>query len=326
MDVLELFIEKNQKLLFSAEDEFSKSLLELSQSEVPPLLYGDRQKLYNADHRLLLYSWFIESICDFERFDKNTTKARVWSWVQAGLSKKFPGINIESALVELITLDLFGKFVENRDVSRKSWKIATKEDLIAQDSTPKCWICLRNFCDDAIYNFLNNCNNIDNVKHKSITLPSFVDFMFPRGLIEVDLSIQVEHITPFSLAKGDPNKIENLALSCGWCNLSKSNTVSIYTTNRNGKYYEHSIFGKRSIPNRYWIVKLLMTQRKCEICGSKPNTSENKLRLNLINDKGIANVSNLKVVCGLCDQIKGDRLVPSTTYKDRVTKKKFNLI
>jgi hypothetical protein len=69
-----------------------------------------------------------------------------------------------------------------------------------------------------------------------------------------------------------------------------------------------------------------MTQRKCEICGSKPNTSENKLRLNVINDKGIANVSNLKVVCGLCDQIKGDRLVPSTTYKDRVTKKKFNLI
>ena len=321
MDALALFIEKSQQLLSSGEDTFSKNLLGLSQSEVPQSLYGERQKLYGADHRLILYSWFIESICDFDRLNSNTTKGRLWAWVKAGLEAKFPSSTIETEFITLITNEVYGKFVENRDIKRSSyWKISICRELIAREKDPKCWICQRHFCEDAIHNFTNRGDS------RNINLPGTVDFMFPRGLIQRDLSIEVEHIVPFSLAEGNPDKLSNLALSCGWCNISKSNTVSVYTVNRNGKYYAHPRLGKRSVPNRYWIVKLLMLHRKCEVCNKAPLTKANKLRLDLINDKGVANISNLKVVCGICDRIKGDRLVSSANYKELISRKKLNLI
>lgn len=150
--------------------------------------------------------------------------------------------------------------------------------------------------------------------------------MFPRGLRDTDLSIQVEHIVPFSLAGNDPDNIDNLDLSCGWCNLSKSNTVSMYTRNRNGKYYNHPNLGRVSIPNRYWVVKLLMSHDECQVCGKKPQIKGNELRPVLINDKGVANINNLKVVCGNCDPIRGDRIVDAMTYEQLVTVKKSNLI
>lgn len=319
MDRLHLFAEKSQVLINSGTGSFQKSLVELAQQQIPIEIHGDRQTLHDADYRLLLYSWFVESICDFEKIDENTDKARVWSWIKSGLEAHFGSGKADSKFVSFLTEDIYNKFVLNSKKKRKPWKIALKKELISREIRPKCWICQREFSKEAINNFINS-------KKLDIKLPSTVDFMFPRGVIARDLSIEVEHIVPFSLKGGDPDDISNLALSCGWCNSSKSNSMSIYTVNRNGKYYCHPNLGRRSIPNRFWIVKLLMIQKNCQNCGATPTIEENKLRPILINDKGIANVNNLKVVCGSCDNIRGERMVESKTYKERVKMKKMNLI
>lgn len=319
MDRLFRFLEKSQLLLNSSREEYREKFYELSDNIIPDVITGNRDYLHGTDHRLLLYSWFVESICDIEKIGADTDKARVWSWVDEGLNK-LTSDKPDTKLVHLLTEEIYNQFSLNAKRVRNNWPIGLKRELIGMDTKPKCWICRRPFIDKAISNFTSKGK-----KHQLHPLSS-VDFMFPRGVNSQDLRIEIEHVIPFSKKAKSPDNIENLALSCGWCNNAKSNHMSIYTTNRNGKYYKHPSLGLRSIPNRYWIVKLFMLQSKCEDCGTEPTIQGNELRITLKNPKGVANINNLKAVCGNCDDIKGHRKVNTLNYKDNLTAKRSNLI
>lgn len=319
MDNLKAFIEKSQLVLNSCKDNYVSNFTELSQQNVPDLINSDRGDIHSTDYRLLLYSWFIESVCDIEKIDCKTTKARIWSWVQEGLTA-LTYQEVQTSLVQLITEEIYNQFSVNSKRNRGRWSIGIKDSLIAKYSRPCCWICKREFTEAAISNFTTRGKKI-------VLAPSpSLDYMFPRGLNSQDLRIEVEHVIPFSRATNNPDDLDNLELACGWCNNAKSNHMSIYTTSRNGKYYHHPSLGLRSIPNRYWIVKLFMLHEKCEVCKKVPKIDKNKLRFTLKNKKGVANINNLKVVCGICDDMRGDRLVNATDYNERIIKKKSNFI
>ncbi|MCG9759937.1 HNH endonuclease [Pseudoalteromonas sp. Isolate6] len=319
MESLTRFLEKSQVLLNSSKEEYRFNFGELSQHNTPSKIWGGRESLHGTDYRLLLYSWFVESVCDIEKISENTNKARVWSWVNEGLANIVPD-KPDQKLVNLLTEEIYNQFSINAKRARGGWPIDLKKELIAKEVKPKCWICKREFCDEAIFNFTTRG------KKQELNPFPIVDFMFPRGVNSQDLRIEIEHVIPFSKKASDPHCIANLALSCGWCNNAKSNHMSIYTTSRNGKYFNHPALGPRSIPNRYWVVKLLMLTNECEVCKRRPNIKGNELRFSLKNPKGVANINNLKVVCGKCDDIKGDRLVEATSYKDKIFSKRSNFI
>lgn len=113
IQALQLFIKKSQNFLNCGNTNFRDNFIELAQQQVPSEIFGNRQSLHDADYRLLLYSWFVESICDFERLHNDTEKVRVWSWVESGLNSLFPGQKIENDLIGIITEELFQKFVLN---------------------------------------------------------------------------------------------------------------------------------------------------------------------------------------------------------------------
>ncbi|MBF5067143.1 HNH endonuclease, partial [Salmonella enterica subsp. enterica serovar Istanbul] len=107
-------------------------------------------------------------------------------------------------------------------------------------------------------------------------------------LIERDLKIEVEHKLPFSKGGGDIDDLNNIALSCGWCNRYKSNLISIYDVGRNLKNYKNSNFIGFSIPEPYWVIRKMALANRCSHPGCTA-TRKNNLYIDLINPRGAAN-------------------------------------
>ncbi|MBN3492223.1 HNH endonuclease [Vibrio neptunius] len=287
----------------------------------PGSLFNRRESMLKADIHFLWLSWFLESIYDFNLAPENVSYADVLSSVRRGLIKSGFDDNDESfkdVWVNIARL-IFTYVTHTQGRSRKQVSKSLKQDLIANcNGKPHCWICGARFSQESISNFLG-------AKVK-FTLSPTVDYMFPRGLKERDFKIEVEHKLPFSLGGGDIDDIDNIGLSCGYCNRHKWKFLSVYDANRNLRTFSHLRLGMVSVPQPYWVIRILALADKCSEAGCTARKTSQQLYVDLVNDLGSATPSNLKVVCRKHIRNPGDRFVNSKLFIEKVSKGRSNIV
>jgi len=289
--------------------------------DVPEDVFLGGTSLLKNDINLQWLAWFCESLCNLDECVDEVDLYKIFSLVRRGLTK----VNIKTdepnflKLCSIISAFMFKRIESSSGRLRQRVTKQNKIDLIeSSQGVPRCWICNSKFSKEAVDIFLG--------KSGDIKLPELIDYMMPRGLIERDLKIEVEHKLPFSKGGGDIDDLKNIALSCGWCNRYKSNLISIYDVGRNLKNYRNKKFMGFSIPEPYWIIRKLALSERCSHEGCIITRKKNNLYIDLINPHGAANPINLKVVCR--NHINGyhNRFVPASNYDECIFKKKNRLI
>ncbi|HAE78650.1 MAG TPA: hypothetical protein DCG73_12610 [Morganella sp. (in: Bacteria)] len=298
----------------------SSGIAKQSIIEVPDDVFLGGTSLLKNDINLQWLAWFCESLCNLDECLGEVDQYKIFSLVRRGLIH----VNIDQNNPMFLNLcSIISGFMFKRieSVSGRLRQRVTKQnklDLIeSAQGEPRCWICNSKFSKDAIDIFLGRSGNI--------ILPEFIDYMMPRGLIERDLKIEVEHKLPFSKGGGDIDDLSNIALSCGWCNRYKSNLISIYDVGRNLKIYKNNNYVGFSIPEPYWIIRKMALSERCSHPGCTAKR-KNNLYIDLVNPRGAANPINIKVVCKVHVNDYHHRLVPAINYADCVFSKKNKLI
>jgi 5-methylcytosine-specific restriction endonuclease McrA len=269
----------------------------IANQRVPDFITSGRGTLLRADIHLLWTQWFINSICDSEQFfNSYQGYSHIFTVVQDRIPFIFPSITeserqkitkyIARYIARLIEKEIEIKEDRRRkidaDIKKLLWDLSGSE--------PRCWICGYKFTDWARNKFLGYSN------YKEIPLPRFVDYITLHGVKQRDICIEVDHAIPF--AKGGSENIDNLRLSCGWCNSHKSDRLSIYDVEIKPGTLEHPKLGKRSIPHPFWVIRLFSVRQRCEYEGNCEKTVQHS-KLNIISKhpQGAMNPANLKVVC-----------------------------
>lgn len=298
-----------------------RGLGSLATVNCPSSLFIGRESLLKADIHFLWLSWFIESIYDFNLAPENAKYPDVISSVRRGLVKS--GFNLDDAsfndVSKTIARLIYTYLSKTRGRSRKPITKYFKQELIeAANGTPYCWICGAQFKRESIDAFLG--------KQVKFKLSPIVDYMFPRGLKERDFKIEVEHKLPFSIGGDDIENIENIDLSCGYCNRHKWKFLSIYDANKSLRTYAHSRLGMVSVPQPYWAIRLLALSEKCAEAGCTAKKVNQPLFIDMINNLGSAAPSNLKVVCRKHLTNSGDRFVSSTQFLEKLKKGRAHIV
>lgn len=283
-----------------------QSLGNIANQRVPDFITSGRGTLLRADVHLLWTQWFIDSICDSERlFGSSLGYAHIFKIVQNRIPFIFPSITesergqITIYIARLIDKEITRKEDRSRtyidkDTKRLLWSLGGVE--------PRCWICGYKFTPWAKNKFLGDPNFTEAPLHQ------FVDYVTLHGVKQRDICIEVDHAIPFS--KGGSEDVDNLRLSCGWCNSHKSDRLSIYDVEIKPRILEHPTLGRQSIPHPFWVVRLLSVRQRCEHEGNCEKTVQHS-KLNIVSKhpQGAMNPANLKVVCEEHDSLGSKRLI-----------------
>lgn len=290
-----------QNRLKSSSDYWSiKNLEKIDHMEIPHSFFGRQRPLLKGDIQELWVRWFIEGIADPRRYlidSKYSKYSTLYVFVYTDVRREildasvFPYMTIpeREEIAKSIALCI-SDMVKSMKLSnvRKPLSDADKKlflDLAGKP--PRCWICGWQFPQIAIDNFMEGTRE---------KVPSpIVDVFKPRGLKSQDLRIEVDHVLPFSHG-GDIK--DNLKLACGWCNRYKSSHWLIYDVEGQPIQARSNNFGVSSIPQPFWVVRLLALRRKCEHPEGCQNTVENsELTVMPIRECGALNPTNLRLTC-----------------------------
>lgn len=283
--------------------EFS-DLINIAQTEIPASIMSDRSSLLRADAKILWTQWFLEAICDPEVFvSSNQYYPHILKVVKGQVSHLFPRatINQQRELTAQIST-LIDQEIERRSGRNRPVITIAKKRTIWDLSGPdqRCWICGYKFTDWAKRRFLEE----EKVK---LSLPRFVDFIKPIGLLARDISIELDHVIPFSRGGLED---ENLRLACGWCNARKGSKISVYDVDSKPRKFFHPKLGNITVPNGFWTVRLLALRNKCEHPGGCTKTTDvEELTITPNNLTGALNPTNLRVTCLEHDPLGSSRLV-----------------
>jgi 5-methylcytosine-specific restriction endonuclease McrA len=285
-----------------------KSLSNIANQRVPDFIMNGRGTLLRADIHILWTQWFIESICDPDIFANSSQGyAFILKTVQQRIPLIFPEVpEYERNELTKYIARLVDKEVERRkDRKRIFASLETRKmlwDICFPE--PRCWICGYKFTKWAENKFLGYSN------YNDAPFPRFIDYMTLHGLIERDISVEIDHALPFS--KGG-NEEDNLRLACGWCNSHKGDKVSLYDVALKPRILEHPKFRKQSVPHPFWIVRLLSVRRSCEYEGGCNYTVDNsQLTVFPRHPEGAMNPTNLRVICFEHDPLGSNRFVSRT--------------
>ncbi len=280
-------------------------LSNVANQRVPDFIMSGRGSILRADIHLLWTQWFIESICDPEKFaDSTQGYAYIFVAVQKRVPIIFSGISEE----ERQTLTKYISRLIDKEVQRRSQRkrifISLEDKKLLWDiygPEPRCWICGYKFTKWAENKFLGYGN------YTEPPLLQFIDYMTLHGLSQRDISVEVDHAIPFS--KGGKEE-DNLRLACGWCNSHKSDRISLYDVAIKPRAVEHPKLGMQSVPHPFWIVRLLSVRRRCEYEDGCDKTVD-KVQLTVVHKhpEGAMNPTNLRVICSEHDPIGSTRLV-----------------
>jgi 5-methylcytosine-specific restriction endonuclease McrA len=280
------------------------SLGHLARFDVPHDMLGRRYDLLKGDINTQWVQWFTESLVDPLRFTKNDYAfifKEVWDAVNIRFYNKTKDEKQEIA--STIT-KIAKRFTDAFDQTRKRSKLSLDERRLLLDisgPSPHCWICGAVFREQAIDNFIFR-------KSQKIAPSGFVDILKPRGLVGRDFAIEIDHVVPFSKGGMDD---DNLRLACGWCNRNKGAYTSIYGVEGQPRIAGPNELGITSLPQLFWIVRLLALVRKCEHPNGCDRTVENtEMTIVPINNYGALNPTNLRVVCCDHDTLGSKRLQP----------------
>ena len=284
----------------------------LATSTVPDNLLGRRLSLLKGDINGLWARWFVESLIDPRRIAKNNIKYPfLYEEVLHVVSNKYHSEKTLSEKQQIASIA--AKIAQNLANSVKDGRcrraLSVDERRLLLDvsgALPRCWICGTVFRDQAIEKFLLG-------RKEKLELPPFIDILKPRGLVERDFAIEVDHVVPFS--KGGDNE-DNLELSCGWCNRNKSANTSIYDVEGQPRLAGLNLLGISTLPHPFWVVRLLALGRKCEHPDGCDKTVENaELTVVAIRTGGALNPANLRLTCYDHDPMINDRLQPPSLVK-----------
>ncbi|MEP0758557.1 HNH endonuclease signature motif containing protein [Coleofasciculus sp. FACHB-T130] len=280
-------------------------LSNIANQRVPDFILSGRGSLLRADIHILWTQWFIESICDPEKFaDSTQSYGHILVAVQKTVPIIFSGVSEEErkTLTKYISR-LIDKEVQRRSPRKRSF-ISLEDKKLLWDiygPEPRCWICGYEFTKWAENKFLGYGSDTEPPQHH------FIDYMTLHGLSQRDISVEVDHAIPFS--KGGKEE-DNLRLACGWCNSHKSDRISIYDVAIKPRIVEHPKLGKQSVPHPFWIVRLLSVRRRCEFEDGCDKTVDNaQLTVVHKHPEGAMNPTNLRVICSEHDPIGSTRLV-----------------
>jgi hypothetical protein len=278
-------------------------------------LHGAYNWLLTGDIHLLWARWFAEGIVDPDRY---SVVSNPFPLVLERVLEHMPRImpqhtdpqreQFALSITELI-VDEIARLADAP--GRRSWLLSEKRELWdASGLNPRCWICGYLFSVDASRRFLGQKSPLDG-------LPTWVDFMRPRGLAKYDLRVEVDHVGALG-AGGDE---EELRLSCGWCNRHKRNYSLLYDAPGAMRGFLHPKIGRVSIPNSFWIVRALAMQQSCQYeAGCTESTESAELTVAAIRETGAPNPANLQVVCTSHDPLSGSRFVDRSTYSERLVR------
>ena len=284
-------------------------LTDMAGRAVPDALMGSRTTLLQADVRLIWARWFTEMFFDPEAlYEDAISYAELYFHVLTTVRILFNTDTTAqcgrlSSQIARILHDDVGK---RRSRKRERIQLDKRYELIERNNgEPRCWICGYKFERRAIASFLGH-------PREPINLPMFVDFMKPRGLNARDFNIEVDHVTPFAEGGGEK---ENLKLTCGWCNRSKREWVSLYDVGSRPEIVKHPKYGRVSVPRAFWSVRLLATKGHCEFReGCERTTLNSELTLSPKHEKGAMNPTNLLVTCYDHASFGSDRFISSHTF------------
>ncbi len=283
----------------------SSGLRSIASLQTANELFGTRESLLRADVHILWARWFLEAICDPQRYVHDYPGyAFLVSEVLPEIEKLFPMSPLDerrkmgTRIARLIDLevrrrqDIRRTFLD-RDLRLRVWDETGPEQ--------RCWICGHLFDLQAANEFLGE----DELAERS--LPLFIDFLRPTGLKARDLRIEIDHVVPVSAGGLE---LDNLRLACGWCNRFKSDYTSLYDVSGECKILRHPKTGAFAAPRPLWIVRILAIRRRCEWEGGcKATVEDTELTVAPIHRAGALNPVNLQVTCLEHDPIGPDRLL-----------------
>ena len=280
------------------------SLESLASRSVPDQVLGEQRFVLRADINRQWGRWFVESLADPQRYaSSQLSYPRIFADVFQSVTRRFGNLaKPKQKELARAASSILMRTVERLKVDRNRSRWSKEERRTLLDSvrgSPRCWICGARFSRVAVHNFLERDS-------RSIPLPLFVDILKPRGLIQRDLSVEIDHIIPHSLGGSDE---DNLALSCGWCNRHKQSYGSIYDVVGRPKEAGKNPFGATSLPQPFWTVRLMATIRGCEHpngCSESADTTE--ITVAPRDRTGSLNPVNLLVTCKNHDPYKARRL------------------
>jgi hypothetical protein len=293
------------------------NLNRIAERRVPDFITGWQDTVLRADINTLWTQWFLESICDPERFvESYPGYAHIVHAVKIEVPSLFTNIEV-SKHGELIKL--ISRLVD-KEIKRRQMRNRIAFDSLIKDalwdvygSEPRCWICGYKFSQWAINKFLGR------IISEEIPQPQFIDYLKPRGLVRRDFQIEIDHVFPF--AGGGDDDPNNLRIACGWCNSHKSDRLSIYDVAAKPSVIQHPRLGRVSIPHPFWSVRLLSLHRRCEYEGGCEKTVENaELTVTSRHKEGSMNPVNLRVTCLDHDHFGSDRYI-SAALAQRLFKK-----
>jgi hypothetical protein len=270
---------------------------------VPGIALGTHGTLLRGDIALLWARWYLEAL--FERHGATRPGyAAILEVVRERFSVQFVGRSRnEVDFLAVTAARLVEEVFRRRDATQRRTPDKEQRHALLDLSLPKphCWICGLRFEEPAIERFLGN-------RDSRPRLPAFVDFLKPCGLLTRHLQIEIDHVVP--VAAGGEHQ-PDLRLACGWCNMHKSAHQVLYDVPAELRSFRHPRLGHRTVPQPFWVVRLLAIRGCCEYtsgCGTTPK--DGPLTISPEFPAGAPNPTNLRVTCMEHDPIDAvDRLV-----------------
>lgn len=264
---------------------------------LPSFFLGEEEAWLKGDQHRVWMRWFLDRMASPYQFlnPSGAVRTDVLAFVANRIRHMFPTAPgyARNDLADSATNHIFAevKRLENAG-KRDTASVATRKLLVAQ--SPRCYICGYEFSPEAIAKFS---------KQKGVSapvLPTHVDVFMPRGLIDRDLRIEIEHVVP--VASGGSGQT-NLQLACGWCNRWKSSHTSIYDVSTKTltatSPFQIGAYTQFELPHPFWVVRALTLRGKCSHPSGCTNTPLNKdFVVAPVDLEGSPNPSNLKVYCG----------------------------
>jgi hypothetical protein len=294
-----------------------RNLSTIAGLRVPDVITGKQDSIIRADINLLWTQWFLESICDPDKF---VELYPCYRYIVHVVKNEIPVIftNVQKSkqdeLIKQISRLINNEVKQRQFKKRANFDIGIKQYLWdVYGPELRCWICGYKFSDWAIDKFLEYQTS------SKLLIPQFIDYVKPHGLSKRDFQVEIDHVFPFS--KGGKDSAENLRLACGWCNSQKSEKMSIYDVAAKPPTVLHPTLGKVSVPHPFWVVRLLSLRRNCEHEDGCNKSVENcELTVTSRHFEGAMNPLNLRVTCLEHDSLGSKRFV-SRTLGGKIWKK-----